>query len=54
MENLLLLLPLIACPLAMALMGVAAWTWARMRSAPEKVRARLSTTGSRPLPGEGG
>jgi hypothetical protein len=31
METLLLILPLLACPLAMALMGAAAWVWARLR-----------------------
>jgi hypothetical protein len=31
METLLLILPLLACPLAMALLGGAAWAWARLR-----------------------
>lgn len=31
MESLLLLVPLLACPLGMALVGGAAWAWARVR-----------------------
>jgi hypothetical protein len=53
MENLLLLLTLIACPLGMALLGFVGWTWAKMRSAPATVRERLSDTGPRAVPGEG-
>jgi hypothetical protein len=38
MEWLLFLIPL-ACPLAMGLLGVGAWMWARLRTAPEKLAA---------------
>jgi hypothetical protein len=34
MESLLLLLIPLACPLIMGAMGVGAWLWAKMRSAP--------------------
>ncbi|MGH2947826.1 MAG: hypothetical protein ACRDPC_16500 [Solirubrobacteraceae bacterium] len=37
MESLLLLLIALACPLAMGAVGVGAWMWAKMRSAPAKL-----------------
>jgi hypothetical protein len=36
MESLPLLLIPLACPLAMGAIGVGAWMWAKMRSAPAK------------------
>jgi hypothetical protein len=41
MESLLPLLPLLACPVGMAVLGFAAWTWAKLRAAPAKVREHL-------------
>lgn len=46
MESLLLLLIPLACPLLMGAMGVGAWLWAKMRSAPAKL------TGTRQAQGE--
>jgi hypothetical protein len=39
MDSLLLLLIPLACPLVMGAMGVGAWMWAKMRSAPAKLAA---------------
>jgi hypothetical protein len=46
MESLLLLLIPLACPLIMGAIGVGAWMWAKMRSAPAKiVGARMAREG---------
>jgi hypothetical protein len=37
MESLLFLLIPLACPLAMGALGIGAWMWAKMRSAPAKL-----------------
>lgn len=42
METFLLILPLLACPLAMAAMAAGAWIWAKARQAPAAVRERVS------------
>src|SRR5439155_15260645 len=38
MEKVLLILPLVACPLAMAAMAGGAWAWAKLRAAPGRLR----------------
>jgi hypothetical protein len=38
METLLVILPLLACPLAMALFAGAAWAWAKVR--PKQAQGR--------------
>jgi hypothetical protein len=40
MENFLWILPLLACPLAMAAMAGGAWIWARARAVPGRLRER--------------
>jgi nitrogen fixation-related uncharacterized protein len=44
METLLLLIPLLACPLAMATIGAIGWLWAKASGRAEK--ANESTTDS--------
>jgi hypothetical protein len=53
MEKLLLILPLLACPLAMAAMAGAAWVWAKARAVPTGLRDRLPESESRALRGGG-
>lgn len=50
MEKFLLILPLLACPLAMAAMAGGAWIWAKTRRAPGALRERVSGTKLRTLP----
>ncbi|MGH2947040.1 MAG: hypothetical protein ACRDPC_12410 [Solirubrobacteraceae bacterium] len=45
MESLLLLLIPLACPLLMGAMGVGAWMWAKMRSAPAKFTSSRHAAG---------
>ena len=52
MEKFLPILPLLACPLAMAAMAGGAWAWARLRAAPSKLRDRLPDGAPRVLRGE--
>jgi hypothetical protein len=52
MEKLLLILPLVACPLAMAAMAGGAWVWAKVRAAPATLRDRLPEAEPRALRGE--
>ena len=52
MEKFLLILPLLACPLAMAAMAGGAWAWANLRAAPAKLRDRLPDGAPRALRGE--
>jgi hypothetical protein len=40
MEKFLLILPLLACPLAMAAMAGGAWVWAKAHAVPERLRDR--------------
>ena len=42
MEKFLLILPFLACPLAMAAMAAGAWIWAKARAVPTAVRDRTS------------
>lgn len=48
MESLLLLIPLLACPLLMATMGVIGWLWAKVRGRSKKAEER--SMGSTPEP----
>jgi hypothetical protein len=41
MEKFLLILPLLACPLAMAAMAGGAWVWAKARAVPGRLRDHL-------------
>ena len=52
MEKVLLILPLVACPLAMAAMAGGAWAWAKLRAAPGRLRDRLPDGEPRALCGE--
>jgi hypothetical protein len=51
MEKFLLILPLLACPLAMAAMAAGAWIWARARAVPGRLRNGLSEAEQRTLRG---
>jgi hypothetical protein len=53
MEKFLLILPLLACPLAMAAMAGGAWVWAKARAVPARLRDRLPETEPRALREEG-
>jgi hypothetical protein len=46
MENLLLLIPLLACPLAMLALGAIGWLWAK--TSGRRQRTERSPTGSAP------
>jgi hypothetical protein len=52
MEKFLLILPLLACPLAMAAMAGGAWAWAKLRATPARLRDRLPDAEPRALNGE--
>ena len=52
MEKFLLILPLPACPLAMAAMAGGAWAWAKLRTEPGRLRDRLADGEPRVLGGE--
>ena len=51
MEKFLLILPLLACPLAMAAMAGAAWVSGKARAVPGRLRDRLPEADSHPLRG---
>jgi hypothetical protein len=50
-EKFLLILPLLACPLAMAAMAGGAWMWAKARAVPGRLRDRLPDAEPRALRG---